>query len=773
MTSRTRTSKIAPTSGSSPTSPWIERACLLFLVALIPLRAFISETHTFELPRLFRSLDAPGTALPATTFLVVSLILLVLATLVARHRRPGGPAYRPTGMELGALILLAGMAISTLRAGQKHLALIGSVDFLGFLAYAAALRQLLTRPWRVRLVLTVLLATGAALSAKCAYQKWVETPETIRYFEEHKAELISRNAADAQEGSSSDDGFLYDYEQRLRSGAVSGYFAHPNVLASLFILLLLTGVGVVHERIRRAAPIACLVPILFIAVAALTLIGAQSKGAAAACLAAMGAWALGAFLTRKLRRRPGRTALAVWLIGLIVVILTPIVLAAQPEIMGRSMLFRWFYWRAAAAMMADQGVWGIGAGNFGRFFSRYKDVACPEDVDDPHGWIVKAATEWGAIGLAGLLVILAGVTIRLASSMRRSAQPPSAARQGDGGSVILWLAATGALAFGWWALSLRGTAEHYAALVLHLPAITWVVAFLAVAWEGGSSRTFSDAPLGPLLPAMIGAMIGFLLHAGVDLAFFQGGAATAFFAIIAVALAAAEGFDDAPRTGSDGMRRCAWSAAGIIAACGALVLPGLAVPAARLSEDLRTARTMEHPARWSEYVRSKSYDAYSHAVDRYRWDATAADELLDELTRRVETTDHAAEAMKLLAVMKDRDPESAVRFRHAATLHYQRFVLVRDPAELDAAIDAMLQCVARDPVSPNKRLTLADLYEKKAAALRDADPDGAADARRRAAEEIRTALDIDERRVYVSKPHRFTPELRTRLEDRMRSLDGR
>ena len=73
------------------------------------------------------------------------------------------------------------------------------------------------------------------------------------------------------------------------------------------------------------------------------------------------------------------------------------------------MLFRSFYWQGAANLIRDQGLWGIGADNFGRYFTRYKDVECPEDVEDPHSWPVKALSEWGVLGLLALAVLVMGV----------------------------------------------------------------------------------------------------------------------------------------------------------------------------------------------------------------------------------------------------------------------------------------------------------------------------------------------------------------------------
>ncbi|MCZ6816158.1 MAG: hypothetical protein O7F76_05605, partial [Planctomycetota bacterium] len=143
------------------TTPLVERLVLLVFLSLIPIRAVLSETHGFESPSLLRGLeDAPPTAGPATTLVIISTIAAGTLALACSRLWRGGPRYRRTGAELGALLLVAAAVFSTVRAGQRHLALIGVLDFLGMIALMFSLRQLLTRRRYIRLALCVILATG-------------------------------------------------------------------------------------------------------------------------------------------------------------------------------------------------------------------------------------------------------------------------------------------------------------------------------------------------------------------------------------------------------------------------------------------------------------------------------------------------------------------------------------------------------------------------------------------------------------------------------------
>jgi O-antigen ligase len=727
---------------------------------LIPLRVVVAETHTFEVPRLFRHLDVPDGAGPATTFAIFALIVSTAAVVVIAKLRCGQRLWSATGMELGAAILLVAMIVSTWRAGQKHLAIIGSLDMLGLIVFAATLRRLLTQPWHVRLTLCVILTAGAMNIVKCAYQKWIETPDTIRYFEENRAELMPRQS----DGNSAEAGFLHDYEQRLRSGSVSGYFAHPNVLASYLILIVMTAIAMLLSRLKVRPGWTLIAPAIIAAGGLAALQAAQSKGAAAALAIALGLLLLGTILRGAIIARPRTTVIAVLLGGVLAAAALAATLSTRPDALGRSMLFRSLYWQGAWNMLLDRGPWGIGANNFGRLFTAYKDVSCPEDVEDPHSWVVKTTLEWGVLGLVGFVTILVGAAWHMTRRRESLHNGPS-----PGGSIILWTGGIGAIVFTWWACIVSGATEEYALLVLHIPALTWIVMMITLSLEG-PTRQFAADPPKPMLIPLCAGLLGFLLHAGIDLAMFNGGAATTFFAIAAVVMAIARPpeSDAKIESASQGKRPRTNAAIAIAAFATTFVLTitvVLVIPSAKASSNLRIARLQPDAPTWDIYLNSPGHAAYSAATDAYQLDATAADELLEELTRRVATIDHVHTALPLVDVMRARDPFNAAAWQHLATIRFQRFVIGRDTADLSASIDATKKAVEAYPTSPNKRLTLAELYEKAAAT-------GDADARRKAADELEKALSLDDERIYVSKPNHFPEEMRASIRRRIDTLRG-
>jgi len=753
---RRRSKKITPAAADSATDAraaapqgsdasadlsWPERGILVVLLALIPLRLLAGESHTFESPGWLRHLDAPGGTMPATSLAIFALIVFAVAGVIAIRFWRGTSRMQWTGIEPGVLFLCIAGAVAIARAGQKHLAIMGVVNLLGGLLYLIALRQLLVRPWHIRLVLCVAMAVGGMTLAKAAFQRFDELPATIEYYEQHKDELIRNSPPQSA-------GFIHDYEQRLRAGAVTGYFDHANVHGSYLILLAAAALAAAASRLGRCHAAAMIVPLMIAVGICITAVGTQSKGAVAALAIAIVIGVVGRALVRRLAERPWLTWTGAWLIVLVAVGSFAALLRSNPEALGRSMLFRTMYWRGAANMIAAEGWLGVGPNNFGRHFARYKPVACPEDVEDPHGWPVKLLAEWGALGLAGCLVVLGGLSARLARRSRKNTHEPGS----QTGSVILWTSAIGFLALGWWAGLVSGQPPAWVAIALLLAAVPWaVVSFLASA-DTARTAQFNDDDLAHAVPFLVGGLVAFLLHAGIDLALFNPAALTLFAAVAAVALAVHERpVAVEPRPFRKGAAAVTLAIGGGVAA---VVFVALVRPAAVVAENLAIARRDVRPTSWDAYHALPSYAAYRRAADATELDGTALEELATELMRRVAAVEHVDEAIGVVRAFEQRDPFNAAVHHHRATLRFQRYRLGGDPADLDRAIDAAQAGVADYPSAPGRHLALAQFLEAKVLATGD-------DAARRAAiEALRAALHFDRQRIYVSQPNRLSDEQR-------------
>lgn len=782
----------APASDVTSIVLRVEQVALLLLLGLIPLRAVLGETHTFEVARMFRNQPAPPTAEPATTFACIAVILATATFVAAARLWCGAASCRQTGAALGGLLLLVAGGVSVWLAGQKHLAVIGVLDFLALIVFFLTLRQLLRENWQVRLTLAVILGAATMVIAKCPYQRWVEWPATVEYYEQHRDELTG--AGGEGEGGRATPGFLYDYERRLLSRAVTGYFSHPNVLGSYLVLVIMTGLAVAASRRRRRPPATLAAPLVISIGGVAMLFYSQSKGAVAALIAALIVWWIGHHLNGGGRSRR-KAWLAAWVALLLVAVGLWGIMRFAPDSLGRSMLFRFMYWQAAGRMVEDQGVLGVGPGNFGRHFTRYKTVACPEDVDSPHSWVVQAATEWGILGLGGLVLVLAGVSRRWAMVDACWPQdgvgqtgPPASGES----SIVYWAAGVVLVVLVGMVAVLQGAEPGFFWLTLSLAAFPLMLGLIAVAAEADAATLLPNDAMHALMPALCGGLLGFVLHAGVDLAMFVPGAATTFFALLAVVCAVRDGSPSvgaestsvaaAPDVASGGVLRgtdragprAGWplvrgpglavAVAPVGVAAVAAVVMGLARPSREVGRLLAAARSQSQPSGWRTYVASSACRSYREAITQYPLDGTAAAELAEELLLRATDLNHVDEVGLLLAELQRRDPENSTARQLASEASFRRFALGGSVDDLQRAVDRMLQVVTNYPTSPTKRLLLAELLE------RQAEVSGRAELRRAAAEEIDTALRLDEQRIYVSPLHRFDESLQAELRKRVRQL---
>lgn len=789
---------------AGPIARFIDHAVLLVLLTLIPLRAVAGETHTFETPRLLRGLASFGPS-PATTFAIAALIVAcagwVYASGAWRGRR-----MRTTGMEAGGLMLLVASIIAFVRAGQKHLALIGAADFLTVVLYAITLRQLLTNRWHIRLGLAVVMATAGMLVAKACYQKWVEWPATIKYYEEHRAELLgtttpandarspdtlpaTQRATALSEDASEQrrEGLIHDYEARLRSGAMTGYFAHPNILGSCMAMLTVCCGGIAFTRWRSGKRGAMIAPALLAFACAGGLIGSQSKGAAVACAAA--AFFLVACLgarqvsQRRLRNRLAvarndstngrifrRTVIIGWVLAAVGAASLFAMLRAEPGLLGLSMRYRAMYWQGAKAMVDDVGVWGIGPDNFGRHFTRYKPVACPEEVDDPHNWLIKSFVEYGWLGAAGLLALLIGGSLKLTttpSPFQGESRGEGSAPPHRGQSVVLNLAVVLSLfAIAWIALTVRAPSD-FTLVTLALGLAPFALFFVAGAIERADTTRFEDDDL-PLLAAGLGAgLVAFLAHAFIDLALFTPGAATMCFAVAAIALAARAATNHVDEAIDDSDRRAARKLDRVQTHRRRLAIPAGAATifvAACLLAESYLCHQYAYFLEWSRQEPGRGAYGYREAAKYYALDGTAVEELLDTLSLRIASRTDADELLLWADELERRDPFNAAIWHHRMAAYSARFALGGDPADLRQAVAMQHKSVEAYPTSPLRWLALGELLERLASQSRDP-----AD-RRAAADALQRALDLDAQRIYVSKPNRLSADSLQAIRERIGRL---
>jgi len=101
---------------------------------------------------------------------------------------------------------------------------------------------------------------------------------------------------------------------------------------------------------------------------------------------------------------------------------------------AKSFRYRLEYWQASAAMIADHPWLGCGPGNFQDYYTRYKLPHAPEEVTDPHNFLLEIWATAGTPSAVALLLVLwffgRGVwpMFRRASSTAHTATPTPSQR---------------------------------------------------------------------------------------------------------------------------------------------------------------------------------------------------------------------------------------------------------------------------------------------------------------------------------------------------------
>jgi len=477
----------------------LESAALACILAVLVARTFVGEMCFRDSQAVW--LDAPGEVihkppgeLARATFAMALLGGCALWALAQALRSRG--ALRMPAVGVLIVAFAAWSFVSARGAQDARGALDGAFEQAAILLAGFAAAHLAADRARWGLLLAVLAALAATMGVKGIYETLVEYPDRVALFREDPAGQL------ATAGITPGTPQARMFAKRMLDRGVLGYFGLANVFASLLVVLVPAAAGVAIDKLaaairarragwkRRAGEIhlptlagivaaAAAIP----AVAALLLTGSTAGIAAGLFAVAAGAWALrrGGFLAR--HRRGLACIAAAAALGA-----TAAVIVARfwtPRLLPASLRVRWEYWLGAVGVTIQEPVAGVGAGNFGDAYLRYRLFTAAESTKTAHNVFFDAAAQFGLIGAAAYLAILAGV---LLAATRPAAPGPRAppSRQRRAGAVAGWCVLLGgaALAARW---AWGGTDKPAAVLVeAIMPAAVFAVFLLLAGWVGSS-----------------------------------------------------------------------------------------------------------------------------------------------------------------------------------------------------------------------------------------------------------------------------------------------
>ncbi|GMU20958.1 MAG: hypothetical protein AMXMBFR13_10540 [Phycisphaerae bacterium] len=760
----------------------LENTALLVLLAVVAMRPLMSETYESELTRIAHASGGAEATTPATTAgFDLAIWGAALATTAAAWRRR---RWHLTGLEAGAALMFLGAVISTaVVASNKRLALNASADWLTALALMMVVANLCRDRLRVGLVLAVVIASGAASAAKCVMQAAVEFEETRQHYLQNKAEFWRDVPLD--------DPRVELYERRMNAAEAYGFMAHSNAQGSLLVLAALTAVaaGAVSQSwVGRAfgfgvgTALALCIPLTGSR-------GALLAGGVGLVLLIV-LWSVGGIL----RRRWRLTLAGIWLvIGLAVagVVGFGLVRGGLP---GSSLGFRWNYWQVTSRVVAEHFWTGVGALNFDRHYLRYKPIDFPEEIKDPHNFVVAVLAQWGVLGAVGLLAALVGASFVFIRRWGRYPEDswPAPPRVIDG--LRVWLPVTiGAFVLLRLFLmrGLLGSPSGMAAVIFDLGAYgpIWAAVFGLFAWLIAAKGVGRADHIRLVLLCGVAA---FLLHNTIDFSLFVPATLTPFAALCGVLLAGGEmerpGEGEAERQrdgGGEGARRAGdketrrhgdkgtrgqgtetrdepaavgrWTLAPVLmAACGAVLLLWLIVwPVTQTSSLLHRAR---HAANADAADILYNYAAL--------WDSRDPTPLIEIAGLRAmrQTLKDSDLAIAALNEAIARDPLEYSLYQRRAQLYELRYAISRLKSDYWAAISSARQAASLYPHSPDEHLFLAQVLARAAAAT------GSTEWFAEARVAYETALQIDAARPGTDEVRKWSPERRNRIRQEMESL---
>ncbi len=715
-------------------------------------------------------------AMPETPamLLFAGILFTLFAVWLIRQLCQTQFLWRHTSLGIPLLLLIAGGILSCRFASNKNTALISSFTLIAQVLLAILLVQRLDTPQKRQILLGAIAAAGAVLAYRCMEQHYYELPELTESFRQNPEAVFA--AQGIEPGSFTAEQFA----GRITSRDVGGFFAISNTAAAMLLLsLFATASLAISRRPGKLSNLSQWISFLLLALIFLiqgfALLLTKSKGGiAAAALAAF--LAVGIFLFRKILSRHWRAAFIT--AGILLVVSVSAIIAyglTHNRLPSASMWVRWQYWTAAAAMIADHPLTGVGPQNFGEYYPRYMDPAAPEVVMDPHSLPVSIWAQWGLFGFLAMVWAILAVSIRLCrpaaavSSISNDLPPPnrkSALRIVSYGVAI-------AISIG----LIRRAFSHFPGihnpqellsvylLMFFMPALVWLISFVITQIPDGGNP-ISDSGRAETI-ALGAGILGFLIHNGIDMAFFQPGVGTCFFAMLAALLAAKQS-NHASCSGISFRRRI--RIAGIIgclllgAVVWATMIPAIqAYNQARQAQMLALAGQMDSARHCAERaMRTNPLDPDPpFLLAQLHWN-----EYLHSRPPRQESFDQAVKAFQIAA---QRDPENFRGPQSLAELYdYASAQTPDQPNLLNKAAACAEQTLRLHPAKSELYVFYGDLL------IRQNKPD-------QALEVFQKALDLEQdyqrlhQRMFPGAKdlkQRMNPQLWKKTQERIKSLQN-
>lgn len=754
----------------SPVAHSLRAISFVVLAAVATVRPLIPESYDSAGTSISQAIDALADPLPVRTLIIDLVILAATAAWLLSFAFDSAIRYRKTGLEAGLGLLLVASVASCLTAGNKRLAINATVDWICLPILTITLVQLIQSRAHRRILLAAIVASAAVQAAQCYEQYYVGFAETIAQYESQREEFWAR------QGVELDSTTVDAFERRLRAREASGFLAHSNVTGSYLVLCTFAGLSMLaggrassgstdkaSSTLARVVAMAIVGAIGF----AIWLTGSKAAllgGAVAAVMAGLIYWRR-EWIDRN-RRLFFWGSWAAVALGAAAVIGHGLYHDSLP---GWSLTFRWQYWKASAEMIADHFWTGVGRENFGRLYTMYKDIASPEEVSNPHNFVVQAMAEWGVAGLSGIILLMIRVTWREMETSTRKEDIDRRGTNADSESIhsLLQLVLVGGSVVVGRALLLGTSDENYMYYAAVTTTLIWFPAVVAFHFHGTANSVSSASALPRIF---LGAgLAAFVLQDMAGFAFFVPASATTFFALLALWIVPE---NPVPTTVQE---RSGWKGGrlrwiGAIAAVGIVVTVAFAevVPVSRSNRFLAEARQMSSSAREMRNDPAAVTAAFMRAAEADRLDPTPWIELA-RWQASIPGQDPLSPALSALERAIVRDPHNHALMRRRAQLMGVLAGVTGRAEDYIAAVQSAQAALRLYPQDPAGIARLADAEYAAGQAT------GSKPMLESAANHYEEALALDGRRLSWETIQRLRPReleaIRRKLEQTRQLMD--
>lgn len=690
----------------------LEYILLAVILCVLALRTTFTEGPNVQSPTQPIDLGSGVYSLAVSAALILSFLLWLVCSLYSRRF-----FYRFTAIEIGLLVFCLAAVLAGLTAANKRAAVTEAVCLVAPVLAAILLVQILDSPAKIKLLLTCIVALAFVSAYQCAEQLFISNQLTIDQYERAPHTILGPLGIEP--------GTFQQFmlEHRLYTRGIRGFFTTGNSAGSFALMASFAAIALFADKFKNRKSASS--PLLHIVPSALALAAVlfgfaitKSKGAIAAAIPAAVAFIALLYFRDWITRHKKVILLVLLLLAVVAgaaIVRYGLAHGRLPG--GNSMLVRWQYWHASAKMYADNPLNGVGPGNFGKSYHRYKPPEAPETVADPHNFPLSILTQYGPLGLLAFLAMLL-IPLTRPFYPRPSPTIPQSASNFKTLAIVFAIIISAALLL-IRPLILKVPDPHdfdvmvYVSLILYIiPVIILIIGFwLLAAGEKPAHTPHTDITTAALLAACFGV----ILHNLIDFAIFEPGVFMTLWIVIAALLAIDSQNNSRPQFAFT-PRRDVWIITALIAvAAFGAYLHYCLIPVSKSTAAIRLAnRAIIH----GNFRQAHNLLSAATSVDSLSPAAPALNARLH--IQQVHNASpkpnfHLQHAEKCLLAAIARDPADSKHFERLAET-YTLFTEISPPDEktnwLNKALDSISSAVERYPGSARLHLQAAEIAEK-------------------------------------------------------------